>query len=111
MATVEKYLDEITPNQREHFERIRKIVREVAPQAEESISYGVPTFKVNGRPLLYFGAFKDHMSIFPGAPVELKEKLKDYKLGKGTIQFTEAKPLPEPIIKEILQNRLAKIYK
>ena len=109
MATVQNYLEKITPNQRAEFVRIKEIVKQVAPNVEESISYGMPAFKYKNRPLLYFGVFKDHMSIFPGAPVEIKDKLKGYKLGKGTVQFTEEKLLPEAIIKEILLSRIAKI--
>jgi len=109
MSTVDEYLKNVAAPQLAEYERIRKIVKQVAPEAEEAISYGMPAFKYQGNGVLYFGVFKDHMSIFPGAPVELKDKLEGYKLSKGTIQFTLDKPLPEALIKEILQNRLAAI--
>jgi uncharacterized protein YdhG (YjbR/CyaY superfamily) len=111
MLTVEDYLNNITPPQRAEFEHLRNLVKEVAPSAEESISYGMPTFKVNGKPLIYFGAFKNHMSLFPtpGPTEKFKEKLKTYKVSKGTIQFTFDNPLPDALIKEIVLSRLEDI--
>lgn len=111
MSTVAEYLENVTPPQKAEYERIRKIVKQAAPEAEEVISYGIPTFKYKGKYLIYFGAFKNHMSVFPGAPLELKKKLKGYKLLKGTIQFTEEKPLPGSVIKEIVLSRLENISK
>lgn len=108
---MDDYLATVSPSQRAELERIRGIVKQVAPDAEELISYGLPAFKYNKRPLLYFGAFKNHMSLFPtsGPTKALKDKLKDFTVSKGTIQFTLEKPLPESLIKEIVQHRLAAI--
>ncbi|HEX7484133.1 MAG TPA: DUF1801 domain-containing protein [Candidatus Saccharimonadales bacterium] len=108
MSTVEEYLSKITPPQHDEYKRLRKLVKEIAPAAEESISYGMPTFKVNGKPLIYFGAFKNHMSLFPtpGPTEKFKDKLQPYKVSKGTIQFTFDNPLPDDLIKEILVSRL-----
>ncbi len=112
MTTVDEYLSNITTSQKAEFERIRKIVREIVPEAEETISYGIPTFKYRGKFLLYFGAFKNHMSLFPGPQTEaIKEKLKDYKVAKGTIQFTSDKPVPKLIVKELVRNRFDQISK
>ena len=65
MTTVEEYVAALTPGQREQFERIGRIVRSVVPDAHETISYGIPTFKYRGKYLIYFGAFKGHMSVYP----------------------------------------------
>ena len=113
MSTVKDYLSNITPPQRDEYERLRSIVNQVAPSAEESISYGMPTFKVNNKPLIYFGAFKNHMSLFPtpGPTEKFKDKLSTYKVSKGTIQFTFDNPLPDTLIKEILTSRLEDIVK
>ena len=59
------YLAALTPAQRAQFERIRRIVRSIVPDAEETISYRIPTFKHRGKYLIYFAAFKDHMSVYP----------------------------------------------
>lgn len=73
------------------------------------ISYGIPTFKHKGKPLIYFGAFKDHMSIFPASDETIKaigEELGKFRTSKGTLQFTEDRPIPEVIIKQIIKYRL-----
>ncbi len=111
--TIEEYLKNVTLAQKAEFARIRKIVKRTVPEVEETISYGIPTFKYKGKYLLYFGAFKNHMSLFPGSYLidSMKDKLKGFKVAKGTIQFTEDKTVPESIIKEIIQKRQAEISK
>lgn len=111
MSTVEEYLSNITPQQRDEYEHLRALVKQIAPTAEESISYGMPTFKVNNKPLIYFGAFKNHMSLFPtpGPTERLKDQLTNYKVSKGTIQFTFDNPLSDSLIKDILVSRLEDI--
>jgi uncharacterized protein YdhG (YjbR/CyaY superfamily) len=111
MSVVDTYLSELPAPQRAELERIRRIVRKYYPDAREAISYGMPAFKYHGKYLVAYWAFKDHMSLFPtGGPVEVfKNKLADYTTSKGTIQFTLKKPLPEPLIAEILQERVRTI--
>jgi uncharacterized protein YdhG (YjbR/CyaY superfamily) len=111
MQTINEYLSSITQAQKAEFERIRKIVYEMVPDAEETISYGIPTFKYKGTYLLYFGAFKNHMSLFPGSGIigELAEDFKGYKVAKGTVQFTSEKPVPDHLVKKILSIRLKSI--
>lgn len=113
MSTINDYLKNVTPEQKAEFGRIREIVHSYADNVEETISYGIPTFKYKGKHLLYFGAFKNHMSLFPGAAIakNIENKLKGYEISKGTIHFTAQKPIPEPIINEILQQRLDNISK
>jgi uncharacterized protein YdhG (YjbR/CyaY superfamily) len=69
------------------------------------MSYGLPTFKLNGKVVVHFGAFKDHMSLFPGAtPVaELQDRLGEFKTAKGTIQFTPDHPIPDDVLQEMIQ--------
>lgn len=97
--------------QRKVFEDIKGIVEDVAPGAELVISYGIPTFKYQGKILLHVGAFKDHMSIFPGSETTRKftDRLRGYKISKGTIQFTADNPLPDEILREIVQMRFNQI--
>lgn len=110
MTTIKEYLDAITPEQRSEYERIKAIVYEVTPDAEETISYGMPTFKYKGKPLLYFGAFKNHMSVFPTPEPVLKlqaeGKLTNLKVSKGTVQFANNSQLPKEIIQEMIKIRL-----
>ena len=111
MSMIDEYLSQVTPAQKAELERVRNIVKEVVPEATEGISYGIPAFKFKGKYLVGFAAFKDHMSIFPGAmPIDLlKNKLGSYTISKGTIQFTLENSLPEALIKEILTICLANI--
>lgn len=111
MTTVDEYLETVKPSQKVALERIRVIIKQTVPEVEESISYNMPTFKYKGNSLLLFSAFKNHMSIF-GHLSNFEEELKDFKLShKGTVQFTEKKPIPEKIIKEIILKRRAEIDK
>jgi uncharacterized protein YdhG (YjbR/CyaY superfamily) len=109
--TIDAYLADTPLGKRAALEHIRQLVQQYVPDAEESISYGMPTFKYNKKALIYFAAFKDHLSIFPtSTPVEaLEEKLRGYATAKGTIHFTLDNPLPDALIKEILDARLAEI--
>ena len=101
MTAVEEYVAALTPGQREQFERVRGIVRSMVPDAEETISYRIPTFKHRGKYLIYFAAFKDHMSVYPtvGA-VEATEGT------KGTFRFIEDDPVPEDVVRAIVSHRL-----
>lgn len=111
MSVVDVYLSELPPAQQKELERIRRIVRKFYPEAREAISYGMPAFKYEGKYLIAYWAFKDHMSVFPTpATIEaLQKKLTDFTTSKGTIQFTVKKPLPETLIAEILQERVRTI--
>jgi uncharacterized protein YdhG (YjbR/CyaY superfamily) len=92
MDEIDHYLSNVTPGQRAEFERIRGLVHAAVPEVEEVFSYRMPGFAVGGRAFLWVGAFKRHMSIFP-----------------GTIRFTDADPLPDDRVREILRERLAEI--
>ena len=113
MTPIDTFLANLSDSQKSELERIRRIVHETVPEAKEVMSYGVPGFKYKDKYLVGFCAFKNHLSLFPtsGPIMALKDKLSGFKLAKGTIQFTEGNPIPEPLIKEILQNRLADISK
>ena len=111
MQTIDEYLAAITLDQVREYERIRQIVHKLVPDTTETMAYGVPTFTYKGKNLLHFGAFKNHMSIFPGphAIEELQEELGDYKISRGTIQFTDDKLMPEALIVKLLTIGLADI--
>ena len=92
MDEIDHYLSNVTPGQRAEFERIRGLVHAAVPEVEEVFSYRMPGFAIGGRDFLWVGAFKRHMSIFP-----------------GTIQFTDADPLPDEQIEEIIRSRVAEV--
>jgi len=89
-------------------EKIRETIRAAAPEAQESISYGMPAFKLNG-PLVYFAAFKDHIGLFPaGEGIGFfKKELAPYSTSKGTIRFPLDKPIPYSLIEKIVKHRVA----
>jgi uncharacterized protein YdhG (YjbR/CyaY superfamily) len=99
MSVIDDYLETVQQPQQDVLKHIREV-----PGAEEVITYGMPGFKYNGKYLISFCAFKDHMSIFPGAePFEpLAKRLKPFKRSKGTIQFTLDQPLPDDLLKDIV---------
>jgi uncharacterized protein YdhG (YjbR/CyaY superfamily) len=111
MEEVDAYLQVVEPAKRTELERIRAIVRRACPDAAESISYGMPTFKYKGKPLVYYAAFKDHLSIFPtpGPSATLQDKLKDFATSKGTIKFTLEHNLSDGLVREIVQTRMVEI--
>ena len=89
-------------------QQVRNIIKKAAPGVEERISYGIPTFNLSNRYLIYFAGFKNHISVYP-APresKEFKEKLSKYKGGKGTVQFPLDKPLPIGLITDIVKFRM-----
>jgi uncharacterized protein YdhG (YjbR/CyaY superfamily) len=106
---VEAYLGQIAAAERALLERIREIAWQEAPDAEEVIAYGIPTFRLSGN-LVHYAVFKEHMSFFPGSTAHseaLKDDLVGYKLAKGTIQFTPDKPLPDDLVRKIVRLRIA----
>ena len=95
---------------RTRLRQIREVVKTVAPQAEESISYGVPTFKLSGKPLVYYAAFKNHTSLYPMTEEirrQFVDELRGYKTSKGTIQFPLDEPLRITLVKRLVKARLA----
>lgn len=111
MLEIDSYLEKVSSSQKEELGRIRKIVKKEVPEAVEQISYGMPGFKYKNKYLIGYGAFKNHMSIFPTSqPIEqLKEKLSAYEISKGTIQFTKDNLLSEALIIDLIKARLSQI--
>jgi uncharacterized protein YdhG (YjbR/CyaY superfamily) len=88
---------------------IRRSIRENIPKAEETISYGIPTFKLNGRNVIYFAGYKKHIGVYPVPSGDkiLDKAFSSYKTsGKGTIQFPLDKPIPHALIAKIVKYRL-----
>ncbi|NTW61526.1 DUF1801 domain-containing protein [Candidatus Saccharibacteria bacterium] len=111
MNEIDRYLGQLKSDQRRELTRIRSIVNNFLPDAEEVISYAMPGFKYKDKYLAGYAASSDHMSFYPTAkPIEkLKSKLADYKTSKGTIQFTGVNPLTEELIIALVKTRLEDI--
>jgi uncharacterized protein YdhG (YjbR/CyaY superfamily) len=106
---VDEYLAGVPEPARSTLQKVRKVIRSVVPaETTEAISYRMPVFQYKG-PLVWFGAFSDHCSLFPtGSVIEaFKSELKGYTISKGTIQFPVDKPLPAALLKKLVKARIA----
>jgi len=105
--TVDEYLAALPEKERTVLSNIRKTIKATAPKAEEVIGYGMPGYKYHGM-LVYFAAFKNHCSFFPGTSMleHFGEEVKKYKTSKGTLQFTVDKPIPSTLVKKIVKTRM-----
>lgn len=107
-STIDEYIKTFPKDVRSILEKIRQTIRKAAPEAEETISYQIPTFELNGNYLIYFAGFRNHVSVYP-APREnevFKEELSLYKGGKGTVQFPLDKPIPYDLVRRIVKFRV-----
>ena len=107
-SEVDDYLADVSTEARATLEKLRQTIKAVVPRAVEVISYQIPTFKLDGRMLVSYAAFKDHCSFFPGAaPIKAHEdELKSYQTSKGTIRFATGKPLPAALVKKLVRTRI-----
>ena len=108
--TIDEYLATTKPDQRRALAKLRKTIHAVAPKVEECISYGIPTFRLNGRSLVFFGAWANHCSFYPGSSRTLKKfqsDLKGFQITKGTIRFSPDNPLPHALVKKLVEARIA----
>ena len=106
--TIDEYISSLPDDVQNVLNMIRKAIREVIPDAEETISYQIPTFKLNGKYIIYFAGWKNHISVYPKPRGNnaLKKELSKYKGGKGTVQFPLKKPIPVSLIKKIVKYRI-----
>lgn len=104
---IDDYISQFPESVQNTLQEIRETIRQAAPEAEEAISYQVPTFKLNGN-LVHFGGFKNHISFFPSSSgIEaFKDELTPYKVSKGTIQFPLDQPVPYDLITRIVKYRV-----
>jgi len=107
---VDEYLAGVPEPARTTLNKIRATIRSAVPkEATEAISYGMPAFKYKG-PLMWFAAFSNHCSLFPGSGsliAAFQDDLKGYRTSKGTIQFPMDKPLPAALVKKLVKARIA----
>lgn len=108
--TVDAYLKDVPESPRAHLTKVRESVKALAPDAVESISYGLPTFKHKGKPLIYYGATGKHLALYGGLPASIDPGvIAKYDTSKGTIRFPLDKPIPPALVKKIVKARLAEI--
>lgn len=105
---IDKYISTFTPEIQEILEQIRATIQNAAPLASEAIKYDMPAFTQNGKNLVYFAAFKNHIGFYP-VPTGNKDwdsELAPFKTGKGSIQFPYSKPIPLDLIIKVVEFRL-----
>lgn len=111
-ASVDDYLAGLPADRRVALQELREAIREAAPQAEEGIAYNMPAFRLRGRFLVSFQAFKAHTSLFPASDrvrEALGPDLAPYLHGKGTIRFPASEPIPLNLVTWLVQVRLAEV--
>jgi uncharacterized protein YdhG (YjbR/CyaY superfamily) len=104
---MDEYIETFPEDVQIILEKMRQTIKKAAPEAEEGISYQMHTFKLNGKNLVHFAAFKNHIGFYPiPSGIEaFKEELSLYKQGKGSVQFPMDKPIPYDLVKKIVDYR------
>jgi uncharacterized protein YdhG (YjbR/CyaY superfamily) len=106
-TTIDEYIASFPPDVQQKLRGIRAVIRRAAPDAEEAIRYGIPTFRLDGHNLVHFAAFKNHLSFFPTASgvEKFRKELSSYAVSKGTIQFPLDAPVPYDLVERIVRFR------
>lgn len=104
---IDDYIATFPENVQEIMGKMRKVIHEAAPEAKEAISYGMPTFKLNGN-LVHFAAYKKHIGFYPAASgiAAFEDELSNYKHAKGSVQFPLDQPVPYDLVKRIVTFRV-----
>jgi len=112
--SVDEYIATMPEAQRALLERVRNTIRKAVPKAEESISYQIPVYKLNGARVLYFAGWAKHYSLYPATATlvaAFKDDLAPYELSKGTIRFPLSEPVPVKLIARIAKFRAMEVVK
>ena len=110
---VDAFLARLPDDQRAALESLRRMIRAAVPAATEAISYGVPAFKLNGRPLVSYGAGKAHCAFYVQSPAVMEAhaaELTAYETSKGTVRFDPANPLPADLVETLVRARVTEIH-
>jgi uncharacterized protein YdhG (YjbR/CyaY superfamily) len=108
--SIDEYISAFPLDVQDILEKLRQVIREAAPEAKETISYAMPTFKLNGN-LVHFAAYKNHIGFYPtpSAIVAFKKELSAYETSKGAIRFPLDKPLPYGLIEKMVKFRVNEV--
>ncbi len=110
---VDEYINQFAGDVNVRLQTMRRVVRSAAPDAEESISYGMPAYKLHGKPLVYFAGYPGHVGFYatPTGHEVFKDDLAGYKQGKGSVRFLHSQPLPIGLVRRIVEYRYQEITK
>jgi len=110
--SIDAYLAKVPADKKAALQKLRATILAAAPGAEETISYGMPAFRYDGRVIVYFAAATKHCAFYPGGIVgDFVDELAKYSTSKGTIRFQADKPLPAALVKKLVKARIAAMPK
>lgn len=112
-ATIDEYIESFPEDVQAILDGMRRAIHEAVPEAEEAISYQMPTFRFNGKNLVHFAAFKHHIGFYPipSGIDAFRDELSSYKQGRGSIQFPFNRPIPHDLVKRIAKFRMKEILR
>ncbi len=110
---IDRYIDALEEPKRTTLARLRKTILDFLPDADQGISYGVPAFKVRGKTVAGFAAFKNHLSYLPHSGSvfgQLQDELKGYETSSGALRFSIDEPLPAALVEKLIAVRLRQAF-
>lgn len=111
ITNIEEYIGLFPKNTQKKLLRLYSFIKEIVPTIEETISYGMPAFKLHGKPLVYFAGYNNHIGFYalPSGNKAFQKELSNYKTGKGSIQFPIDEELPWQLIEQIVKYRIKEV--
>lgn len=111
-TNTDEYMTRLTEAQRAGITALREAIRAAAPGAEDAFGYGIPAFRLHGKPFIWYAAWKRHFSLYPLSAAMLREHagaIAGYETAKGTIRFPASRPLPLDLVRALVASRIAEL--
>ncbi len=107
VTSVDEYLAQFSGDVRARLDEMRAVIRATAPDAVESMAYGMPAYKLDGKPLVYFAGYDKHVGFYatPNGHEAFADDFAPYVQGKGSVQFPHTQPLPIALVRRVVEHR------